>query len=357
MNRITYYSEALLLTKNFTKNLSEAEIKQWQKTSMIVGILSLGIIHAACALIYIVRNFDALKANFISVQKMDPAIVQVAQEPLKLPAPEIKQAEVKADKPKEKEEIPHLDPIEVPVLKIIDDWDDFCGFPAEPAEKKAMEEMTPELKYALFELYGTDRELDHTEYAKLAALFPQKEMLEVLRIEEQNAEEDGFCGLYAINNALQESKLQIDTFSLWHSQFYQRKFKIKPNAADELANDFGKDGMNYGVDPQALMYIIKSALEIKMKMLKIADLIQEKPKQESIQEFLGNSSWAILANIDHSYRFPINGDIHVSPKGHFTALRKDSEGTWWFVDSTAKRPIAIDLFLLPECFTIVVPIV
>lgn len=311
INAITYYSEALLLTKNFTRNLSVEERNHWRKTSVAVGILSLGIIHAFCAIVYVIRHFDEIKAKFTAPVPANPVIP------------------------------PAINPIIKPVV---------------PTKPNPPVVLPPDVKSALFEIYSTERGYGRLEYQKVADLFPQKEPKDILCIEQQARFGDGFCALYAVNNALQESLLQVDGFSFWHAQFYQKKLKLDKKTAENMANDFGGYGEDFGVDPQALMYIIKSALEIEMKQAKIADLVQDGDKQSALDAFVGNSSWAIIANVEQSYRFPIDGHFHVSPLGHYTALRKDDEGTWWFVDSVAERPFAIDLFLLPEGFTILAPL-
>lgn len=307
INAITYYSEALLLTKNFTRNLSAEERNHWRKTSVAVGILSLGIIHALCAVVYVIRHFEDIKAKILPPAQVNPIIP--------------------------------------PVIK-----------PIVPPKPNPPVILPPDVKSALFEIYSKERGYGPEEYQKVADLFPQKEPKDILCIERQARFGDGFCALYAVNNALQKSLLQVDAFSFWHALFYQKKLKLDEKTAENMANDFGGYGEDFGVDPQALMYIIKSALEIEMKQAKIADLIQDNDKKSALDAFVGNSSWAIIANVEQSYRFPIDGRFHVSPLGHFTALRKDDEGTWWFVDSVAKRPFAIDLFLLPEGFTILAPL-
>lgn len=207
-------------------------------------------------------------------------------------------------------------------------------------------------KIALYETMSTQRiGFDLKKALKLAHLFPNVELNEVLTISHQT-NWDGLCGWHAITNAFQQDRISQQEFHTWHLCFYQEVYGMELQEAQRLATSTNFD---YGVDPRALIYILEKSLRTEMKREKISSLYtSNEEKQQSLENFLEGSEWAILANFgDKSYNFPVEYRVHPFRPGHFTALRKDSDGIWWFIDSTASRPIAIDLALLPKDLEII----
>lgn len=148
----------------------------------------------------------------------------------------------------------------------------------------------------------------------------------------------GHCGRYAINNAMQKQALSEEQFlKLVAEELSQRTGMSQEDAQALVQNDDG-----FGVDADLLKLILEKQFNLHVEIQRVGDL--------PLEAFLEGKDWAIICNpTNNTYTFPC--ETHYPLKfttGHIAALRKDTAGDWWFLDSRADKPACFPLSLIPN---------
>lgn len=215
-----------------------------------------------------------------------------------------------------------------------------------------IKKMTPDEQGALIDQYAkrTGRPSKLTKAQLLAFLRSERTSgMKIFNVQELGK---GHCGRYCINNALQNEAISEEKFV----SFTAQAFQILTGMSSEDAARLVRNDDEFGVDAGILSHIL-NRMGIFSKNCPIADLPGfDHSKQQAMENFIGNANFALVGNIGNGiYDMPTENGVYPLTAGHFVALRKDSFGEWWYIDSRAPKPINIALAVIPKSCTLIVP--
>ncbi|PJD97231.1 MAG: hypothetical protein CK425_03690 [Parachlamydia sp.] len=310
----TFFNHYIL----FPKDAPSKELRQRNLIkSIVIGIPTLGLLHAGCALVY---GFKKLKRR---ASKTQPSTTQKVENTAKtLFKPDLKS--------------PPMNP----------QW----------LTEEQIKKMSPDEQGNLIDTYAARKinAASDLTHAQLRGMIGSTAASHIAIV---NAQETGLghCGRYAINNALQQEALSQNEFLSLTGQIFSNQLGMSLADVKNLIQN--QD--DFGIDTGVLAQILKQKFNQPVKESKICDLPDcALSKQQAVENYIGKAKWVIVANIGTEV-FDMPSSTHaVYPltRGHFVALRRDADNRWWYLDSRGKNPVNIALAIIPRTCTLIVPL-
>jgi hypothetical protein len=148
----------------------------------------------------------------------------------------------------------------------------------------------------------------------------------------------------------QEQLLAQDVFVAYVNQLYSENAVLEGDIFDP----------HHGVDLQILRDILarlgvnlRDAAQHPRSIGELPGFAED--KSAAIQAFVGQATWVIVAVI-REVPSPSNSEWRTTLQaGHYVALRKDSAGQWWLLDSVSRPAMNIPLAILHQSLVLLVP--